>query len=421
MNKTPLPLPRVEAFEKLGFGLFIHWGLYSQLGTGEWSRKIYNIPFDEYKKLFSSFSACDFNAESIVRMAKEAGMKYIVLTARHHEGFSLYDTRGLNDFDAPHSPAKRDIVREYVEACRKYDIAPFFYHTTLDWYWEGKKTPELAKEDFDRYLDYLKDSVEILCCNYGKIGGLWFDGNWSCPNADWKEDRLYATIRKYQPDAIIVNNTGLGRLGAIGNKEIDSVTFEQGEAKKINREGHTKYVAGEVCRTMNKHWGIGENDLNYISPGDVIEILASTRRHHANLLLNIGPTAQGGIPEYEKIILQKVGRWCKIYAEAIYSPKPAETCWCRGRDFILQEGNNYYYFVFDLTISGDGNVTPNAGGTGLRAINDFFPKVKSAHWMDNGEEILFSQNQSAGLLALRCTGFPYGTHTVVRVMKIITG
>ncbi len=190
-------------FEQLGFGMFIHWGLYSQLGAGEWVYKLHKMNMEEYRRLKDSFTAEGFDAEKIALCAKNAGCKYIVLTTRHHEGFSLYDTCGLNDFDAPHSPAGRDLVREFVDACHRHDIVPFFYHTTLDWYNKD------FEDNFDKYLEYLRASVEILCRNYGKIGGLWFDGNWSKPDADWKEKELYATIRKYQPEAIIVNNTVL--------------------------------------------------------------------------------------------------------------------------------------------------------------------------------------------------------------------
>ena len=417
---VPVPLPRVAAFEKLGYGMFVHWGIYSQMGRGEWAMHYYQIPIPEYEKLVDTFTACDFDAEELARTARDAGMKYITLTTRHHDGFSLYDTCGLNTYDAPHSPAGRDLVAEFVAACRKYDIVPFFYHTTLDWHWRGKKTQDLSEEEFNEYLEYLRESVAILCRNYGKIGGLWFDGNWSRKDSDWKESELYGTIRKYQPDAIIVNNTGLWELGRIGHPEIDSVTYEQGNASFIDREGHAKYVAGEVCRTMNNHWAIGRNDFNYFSPRDIIEMLARSRRCRANLLLNIGPEAQGAIPAYEKAALLTAGRWCKMFEEAIYDPVPAEGVKCHGKDFMLQNGKDFYYFVFDLRISGDANVIAGIGGTGARAIDNFTAQVKSACWMDNGEEIRFAQNTEYGILSVDCTGFPYGSNTVVRVMKIQT-
>ena len=156
---------RIEAFEEMAFGIFVHWGLYSQIGRGEWILHQDQIPIEEYKKLMSTFTAEDFKAETLVSLAKKAGARYMVLTTRHHEGFSLYDTRGLSDYDAPHSPAGRDLVEEYVRACRREGIVPLFYHTTLDWYQPS------FREDFDAYLDYLYRSVEVLCTQYGKIGG----------------------------------------------------------------------------------------------------------------------------------------------------------------------------------------------------------------------------------------------------------
>lgn len=183
-----MAIPKAEKyvadFEKLGFGMFVHWGLYSQLGQGEWTFLSHNHKMEDYKKLKDTFTAEDFDAEKLVLTAKNAGCKYINLTTRHHEGFSLYDTCGLNDFDSVHSPAKRDLIKEYVDACNKHGIVPFFYHTTLDWYNED------YQNNFDKYLEYLRKSVEILCKNYGKIGGFWFDGNWNKPDSDWKEDEL---------------------------------------------------------------------------------------------------------------------------------------------------------------------------------------------------------------------------------------
>ncbi|MFM8763440.1 MAG: alpha-L-fucosidase [Spartobacteria bacterium] len=155
-NQKPLPIPepRISRFEDFGFGLFLHWGLYSQVSQGCWIRHLKPSPSEEYVKLKTTFTAADFKAADIAQTARRAGMKYIVLTTRHHEGFSLYDTRGLSDFDAPHPPAGRDLVAEFVQACRAEQIVPFFYHTTLDWHWRGQKTAELSEGDFNEYLDY---------------------------------------------------------------------------------------------------------------------------------------------------------------------------------------------------------------------------------------------------------------------------
>ena len=416
----PTPLPRVAAFEKLAFGIFVHWGLYAQWGKGEWAQCIYNVPPDEYAKWMDTFTAEDFDARELARMAKNAGAKYITLTTRHHEGFSLYDTCGLNEFDAPHSPAKRDLVKEFVEACREYDIVPFFYHTTLDWKWHNKKTNELSEEEFNEYLEYLYKSVEILCSNYGKIGGLWFDGNWSRKNCDWKEDKLYKMIHRLQPDAIVINNTGLSQLGTVGSsEEIDSVTFENNTARPVDREGMKKYVAGEVCKTMNSHWGRSNQDFNLLSPARVIERLCQSRGTGANFLMNIGPEAQGRIPNYEKALFELVGQWMNIFGEAIYNGKPVPGVKCQGNDFMLQDGKTYYYVAMDLSMGGDKNVVASTV-SGPRAVEGFDKEIVSAKWMDDGEEGLYVQDVEKKLFTIKCDPFPYGTDLVVNILKIET-
>lgn len=407
----PTPLPRIARFEKYGFGMFIHWGLYSQLGRGEWVMNLEKIPKEEYIKLFDTFTAKKFDARMIVRTAKRAGMKYITLTARHHEGFSLYDTKGLCDFDAPHSPAGRDLVREYVDACNEEGIVPFFYHTTLDWYQES------FDKDFKSYLQYLRDSVEVLCTEYGKIGGLWFDGNWSKPDADWEEDAMYAVIRKHQPDAIIVNNTGLGSRGELGNIELDSVTFEQGRPTPLDRDGAPKYIAAEMCHTMNDHWGFGCRDFHYKSLGELIETLCACRKVGANYLLNIGPDGEGAIPEMSKALLDGLGDWIDACGNpAIYNAKPVGVTGEKS-DFALGSDGKLYFFVHGLTIQGDASVTVEKNGIGWRKFDGVDGKIKSVKWVDNGEELQFEQNGKES--KIYATGFPYGTNYVVRIAEAV--
>ncbi len=405
----PKPQRYIADFEKMGLGMFVHWGLYSQLGKGEWIYSAQNMNMDDYKLLKDSFTAEDFDAEEIVLVAKNAGCRYITLTTRHHEGFSLYDTCGLSDFDAPHSPANRDLVREFVDACNKHGIVPFFYHTTLDWYNKD------FNENFDEYLEYLRKSVEVLCKNYGKIGGLWFDGNWSKADADWKEDALYATIRKYQPEAIIVNNTGLFARGAVGNPEIDSVTFEQGRPTPMNREGMPKYLAAEMCHTLNDHWGIGENDFNYQSPRSIIEHLCACRRVGANYLLNIGPTAQGGIEPMQRELMRILGKWMALYGEAIYEGKPHPAKCGADKNFILSGDGYLYVFIHDLGRGGDKNVTVDLFSNGSFTFDGVNESIESVEWMDNGEVLEFAQRD--GALSINATSYDYGTSTCVRVAR----
>ena len=408
----PIPEKRVADFENMGFGMFIHWGLYSQMGRGEWIQSSLRIPSEEYQKLQSTFTASEFDARRIVGVAKAAGARYITLTTRHHEGFSLYDTCGLNTFDAPHAPCGRDLIREFVDACNEQDIMPMFYHTTLDWY-----NPDF-QNDFPKYLKYLRDSVEILCTNYGKIGGLWFDGNWSRPHDDWEEDALYDVIRKHQPEAIIVNNTGLSHRGEVGNLQLDSVTFEQGRPTPMDREGHRKYVAAEMCHTMNRHWGFGRHDCHYKSLAELIETLCACRRVGANYLLNIGPTGEGSIPLMQEALLRGLGDWIRATGNVIYTAKPCSAVSLGNqKDFVLRDRNKLYFFIHDLGISGDGNVVVDRGGNaGLGSFEGVPGRVKSIRWTDDAEHTLhFSQIDDK--LTVDFTHFPYGTDLVVRVAE----
>lgn len=411
---SPKPLPRVARFEKLGYGLFIHWGLYSHLGQGEWIQFQRKIPVKEYARLFDRFDAAEFDAPAIARLARESGMRYAVLTTRHHEGFSLYDTRGLSKFDAVHSPAGRDLVAEFAAACRAEGIVPFFYHTTLDW---RRDSARCSARKFDEYLDYLHASVEILCREYGTVGGLWFDGNWSRPEADWKEDRLYATIRAHQPEAIIVNNTGLHAQGALGHPELDSTTFEQGLPAAPDRRGWPKYIAGEMCETMNSHWGIGDKDFNYKSPAEVIRHLCACRKVGANYLLNVGPTPAGAIPAYEAAVLRKVGAWIDQVGGAIYEGRPVGVQ-CQGHDFVLRVGGKHYYFAHDLSREGDAHVVTGGGGNGPRTVVGLRAAVQNVRWLDNDEPGKFIQSLTPSIFTLDCSGYDYGTDCVVRVAEI---
>ena len=337
--------------------------------------------------------------------------KYITLTTRHHDGFSLYDTRGLTDYDVMHTPCGRDLVKEFVEACREEDILPMLYHTTLDWV-----HPDFD-QDFDAYLEYLSKSVEILCTHYGKIGGLWFDGNWSKRDADWKLDEFYGMIRRLQPEAMIINNTGLSQQGKTGHPEIDSVTFEQGQASPMNREGMPKYVTAEMCQTMNRHWGIAEHDLDYKSPRQMIERLCHARKVGANYLLNIGLTGQGGVTKMTEALLEVIGQWTAMAKDSLYDGQVSPIRCSHEKDFVLEKDGCAYVYVHDLPLLGPKDVVAAYESTDEdHALLGLTRKVKAIHWLDNDEELLFSQNGDQ--CSYRAVGFPYGTHWIVRVAKV---
>ena len=401
----------IKDFEKLGFGMFVHFGLYSVLGTGEWSKTNGNVSDEEYQALVDKFDPKADWAIELVGIAKNAGCKYITLTTRHHDGFSLFDTCGLNTYDAPHAKCGRDLVREFVDACNAEGIIPFFYHTLLDWHEESYRT------DFPKYLEYLRKSVEIICKNYGKIGGLWFDGMWDRPNDDWEEDALYGTIRKYQPEAMIINNTGLHALGELGHIELDSVTFERGKPEPLNMEGAPKYVASEMCEVFCDHWGYAREDLNYKSPAQMIRELADCRRYRSNMLMNVGPMEDGSIREIDRATLNLMGRWVEYFGEAIYNPEPTNIE-IEGKpdDFILKYENCYYLFCYNLPMSADPNVAlvKDSNYASRFQLKDEIEKVV---WLDNGAEVAFEQeNKNVTVMTVPYT---YGRSLVVRVAKII--
>lgn len=407
-NKIPEAPQYIKDFEQLGFGMFVHYGLYSQIGHGEWVFKYLKKGMSEYAKLAETFDCVGMH--EIVATAKSAGCKYICLTTRHHEGFSLYDPCGLSDFNALNSPAGRDLIAEFVEECRKVDIVPFFYHTTLDWH-----HPDF-ENNFDAYLDYLYQSVEILCTKYGKIGGLWFDGNWSKPNADWKEDKLYKMIHRLQPEAMVINNSGLHAQGKMGNPEIDSVTFERGMAQPLDRTGQPKYMAGEMCETLCDHWGVAD-DINFKSVKTLIESLCNCRKVGANFLLNIGPNADGTVPTMQKGIMESIGRWMSTYGDAIYNGRPY-IAYNDKQEFVLKDINDEktaYIFKFNVQSGGDVNVSLGFKEDGATTLERFDAKVESIKWMDNNEELAFTQNGDT--LQVNFTNFTYGQSLCVRVAK----
>lgn len=400
----------IKDFEQLGFGMFVHFGIYSQVGKGEWYQGLYGVSVPEYQKLTDTFCPKEDWARELAKAAKNAGCKYINITTRHHDGFSLFDTCGLNTYDAPHSACGRDLIREFVDACRAEGLIPFFYHTLMDWYhpdYEG---------NFPRYLQYLRDSVAILCKNYGKIGGIWFDGMWHKPDADWEEDALYATIRKYQPEAMIINNTGLSARGCLGHIELDSVTFERGKPEPLNMEDAPKYVASEMCEITCDHWGYAGEDLNFKGTGELIRELCDCRRYRSNMLMNVGLQGDGSISSMDREIFRVLGRWVGYFDEAIRMPAPTGIpIENKQEDFLLRDGNNYYLFCHNLPMVADANV---ALYTTAEYDSRFVipEKIRSVTWMDNGETVEFSQEN--GSVLVKTVPFRYGRSLVVRVAKI---
>ena len=405
---------RIRAFQQLGFGLFVHYGPYVQYESGEWAYELCRIDPKEYEKKALSCDYSSFDAEKIAAAAKSCGAKYVTFTTRHHDGFSLYDTRGLSDYDVVHMPNGRDLVREFVDACRRNDIVPFFYHTTLDWH-----HPDF-ENDFGRYQQYLRDSVRILCENYGPIGGFWFDGNWSKPAQLWEDDALYKVIRQSQPEAIIVNNTGLHAQGAFTHPEIDCVTFEQGTPKGWcsgkTQPGEKEYM-GEMCYTLCWHWGIAQ-DIDIKSMRQILEAYTACRRVGGNFLLGIFTRLDASQPLLHQGYLEAIGQWVKRNEPALFDAVPGEAEGF-GKDFMLENGNKRYAFIHDLSTSGDHNVLPGAK-KGYSCFEHVTQKLKNAYWLDSKTPVEYTQDLANERLFVKMEPFSYGQNWVIRVAAFET-
>lgn len=401
--------PYIENFRQKALGLFVHYGPYIQYRHGEWALNLNHMDPAEYERRARSFDYSSFDAENLIHAAKLAGARYITFTTRHHDGFSLYDTRGLSDYDVMHTPNGRDLVKEFVDACHQHGIMPFLYHTTLDWH-----HPDF-QNDFPRYQQYLRDSVEILCRNYGEIGGFWFDGNWSKEADVWELDELYGIIRKYQPNAIIINNTGLHAQGVFGHREIDCVTFEQGTPQKLDCTGMEKECIGEMCLPICKHWGIAD-DINAKSVKELLEAMLSARRAGGNFLLGIYTNPDGTQPLLHQGILDAIGQWVRLHEAAVFEAAPCEVA---GSDsaFALSSSNKLYLVFPTVDTQGDCNVLLSDTGTHCTFTGLHRP-VGSAHWMDTREPVTYCQDTEAGQLTVDVSPFPYGVNRIARVAEL---
>lgn len=399
---------RIERFEHLRLGLFMHFGLYSAAGEGEWAW--HNLPGVRkiYGSLKEHFDPEKLDFTDILSKAREAGMRYAVLTARHHDGFSLYDTRGLSDYDVMHTPYGRDIVRLFADACRECGMMPFFYHTMHDW------QHPLMQSDFDAYLDYHRKSVELLCTRYGEVGGFWFDGCWSSKTADWKLDELYSMIRRYQPDAMIINNTGLEARGVVSHPDIDAVTYEQGHTEERAAAAGEKLPAAEACVTLAHHWGYAKRDIDFRSPRSVISELASCRGKGINYLLNVGPRGDGSLRPFDAGMLEALSVWTDQVRDIFYDAERSDID-AGGRNFALEQGGRTYLFVFGFC-GPESEHSASLTGSGRISLRGVGRSVKSVRWRDNGRELRFSQDGDC--VTVDASGFEYGRNLIVRVAEI---
>lgn len=390
---------RVEWYQQARFGMFIHWGIYAIPARGEWVRSVEEMPEEEYMSFFEEFDPIDFQPKKWAKAAKEAGMKYAIMTAKHHDGFCLFDSE-LTDFKATNTKAGKDLVKEYLEAFREEGLKVGLYYSLLDWHhpdyphYKDQNHPmrncEAQKDvdrDFNRYLDYMHGQVRELYTRYGKLDIMWFDFSYGELRGEaWRATELVNMVRSYQPDIIIdnrleVSGEGFGSL-ATDNPSVfagDFVSPEQIIPPQGLKSESGKDLVWEACITMNDNWGYCAKDKNFKPASTIIKKLVECVSKNGNLLLNVGPDARGNIPEESLEILREIGIWMKKNSASIYGckgsglPKPEN-----GR--ITGRGNKLYYHVMENAI----------GSVPLYGISKDL--VKSVRLLSDGSELKVADN-----------------------------
>ena len=337
------------------FGIFLHWGLYAMLATGEWTMTNRNLAYDEYEKLAGGFYPAKFDAAKWVSAIKASGARYICFTTRHHEGFSMFKTKysPYNIVDA--TPFARDVVKELADECHRQGIKIHFYYSHLDWYrndypWgrtgrgTGRSNPE---GNWPSYYQFMNNQLTELLTNYGPVGAIWFDGWWDQdqnPDFDWQLPEQYALIHRLQPACLVGNNH-------------HQVPFEGEDIQIFERDLPGENNAGlsgqdisslplETCETMNGMWGYKINDQNYKSTATLVQYLVKAAGKDANLLMNIGPQPDGELPAVAVQRLAEMGQWMQTYGETIYGTRGG----CikpRPWGVTTQKGNRLFVHVLE--------------------------------------------------------------------------
>ena len=364
-NYQPSPenLAARQWFDSARFGMFIHWGAFSVLGDGEWVMNNRNIKVPEYNRLLGIFNPVRFDAEKWVTTAKNAGMQYITLITRHHDGFSDFDTK-QSEWKITNTDWHKDAVKLIADECHKQGIKLFVYYSLLDWnrsdyQYEtgntGKGTGRTEKSDWNHYIAFMKAQLTELLSNYGPIAGVWFDGYWdqlendknksvnSPTKVDWHMAEIYALIHKLQPAAMIGNNHHQTPLSGedfqMFEKDLPGANSTGFGGASISR------LPLETCETMNDSWGYNMTDHNYKSAAALIQLLVKDAGYGANLLLNIGPLPNGEIQSEFTSRLDSMGTWLKAHGETIYGTKGG---FVSPQDWgaVTERGNKVWIHLF---------------------------------------------------------------------------
>jgi alpha-L-fucosidase len=389
--------PDTKWFEDARFGMFVHFGPYSVLGSGEWVMNSRPIKGNDYLRLQDFFNPIGFDAKEWVTIAKNAGVKYITFTSRHHDGFSNWDTRqsGWNIMNTPYG---KDLVKQLADECHKEDINRIFFFSLLDWMrtdyqYEtgrtGQRTGRTKKSDWNAYINFMKAQLTELLTNYGPIAGIWFDGHWDqtadenrtdhSTHVDWHYPEIYGLIHKLQPNCLIANNHHLppfpGEDYQVFERDVPGENNSGLSGQEVSR------LPLETCQTINDSWGFYITDDNYKSVKTLLHLLIRTAGTGANLLLNTGPMPNGKIQPECIERMQQMGDWLKKYGYTIYETqqgfvKPQE--W----GATTRKGEKTYYLhILDKD-------------TKVIALN--IPNIKSAKWVNINAKLTWKKDKETG-------------------------
>ncbi|MBX7124770.1 MAG: alpha-L-fucosidase [Cyclobacteriaceae bacterium] len=343
-----------EWFQDARFGLFIHWGVYSTLGDGEWVMNNQQISIRNYEKLPAFFNPVEFNPAEWVKMAKDAGMQYITFTSKHHDGFAMFDSK-VSDYNVvKRTPYGKDIVKMLADECHKQGIKLFLYHSQLDWHHPDyfprgntgvNYTGRPESGNWNQYLDYMDAQLTELLTNYGEIGGIWFDGMWDKEKADWRLAKTYGLIHKINPGALIGSNHHLapfeGEDFQMFEKDLPGHnTTGFAPAQKVGD------LPKETCETINNSWGFSLQDGRNKSLRDLIQYLVKSAGYGSNFLLNVGPMPNGKIQTEHVELLKQMGDWMKTYGESIRGTRGGPLT-ARNWGVTTQKGNKVYVHILD--------------------------------------------------------------------------
>ncbi len=399
-----------EEFADKRFGVFIHWGIYSMFAQGEWYMNN-GVNAQEYAKAAGGFYPASFDAREWVKAIKGSGAKYICFTSRHHDGFSMYDTK-VSEYDIMDaSPFGRDIIAELAAACREEGIALHFYYSLLDWTREdypvgrtGLNTGRKGdSQDYDSYLAFMKAQLTELLTEYGDIGAIWFDGLWDHDSApqpfDWRLDEIYSHIHSIDPSCLIGNNHHL--------TPFEGEDFQMFE-RDLPGENTTGWAADqtvstlplEMCQTMNGMWGYKVEDQNYKSVDELVRLIVRAASKGSNLLLNVGPQPDGRLPEAALERFKGVGEWMDRYGESVYGTDASgipEQSW----GVTTRKGNTIYLHLIE-PLEGVGSIILPVDG-----------KVKSVKAMKDGSPLKF--RTAEGRLSIELDKIPADADYIIEV------